>query len=281
MKDIAFRIIHHVDQETIDWMFAAYSPVFILSTGRSGSKFIAGLLALSPQADSFHEPRPTLQYFSNYAYHHQAQAETLEQMIRGARMELILETLIHHKIYIESNQCLTFFAPALKRIFQQAKFVHVIRHPGDFVRSAIRKGWHQNDSIWESGRVRHNDDVYWSELDHVSRLAWVWRHTNCYIEEFKKKLPPEEFMTCRIEDLTADPRLPGELFSFVGVTPPPEPEIDHFQNLRVNEFRVGPDEPPNMRKVHNFPEYREWDERMKRSLADHTRELAARYEYTL
>lgn len=41
-------MIHHVDQETIAEMFKSYAPVFVLSTGRAGSKFIVELLHLSP-----------------------------------------------------------------------------------------------------------------------------------------------------------------------------------------------------------------------------------------
>ncbi len=281
MGNANFSTLHHVDQETIDWMYNAYSPVFILSTGRSGSKFIAGLLDLSPQADSFHEPRPTLQYFSNYAFHHQDQPEILEKMINGARMELVLETLIQDKIYIESNQCLTFFAPILKGIFKNAKFIHVIRHPGDFVRSAIRKGWHKNDSIWESGRIRAEDANSWNKLDHVARLAWVWDATNRFIEKFKNNLPSTEIFTCKIEDLTTNWQKPRDLFSFAGVRQPTDSEISHFQKQRINEFRVGPNEPPNIQKIHQFPEYEDWDEEMKQSLSIYSKELARLYKYNL
>ncbi|MCP5053537.1 MAG: hypothetical protein GY940_40600, partial [bacterium] len=127
---MTFRIIHHVDQRSIDRMYNRYSPVFILSTGRSGSKFIAHLLNLSAAATAYHEPSPTLQYFSNHAYHHQTEEKTLANMIDAARMELVLEVFIKDNIYVESNQCLTFFAPALAGLFKKSKFVHLVRHPG-------------------------------------------------------------------------------------------------------------------------------------------------------
>ena len=91
MQENTFRMIHHVDQQTIDDMYQAYSPVFILSTGRPGSKFMAKLLALSSRIISFHEPRPTLQYFSNHAFHNQTAKNALSKMIEAARMESILD----------------------------------------------------------------------------------------------------------------------------------------------------------------------------------------------
>jgi hypothetical protein len=108
-----FKMIHQADQKTIAAMYHEYSPVFVLTAGRSGSKFVAELLNLSPGISAFHEPRPTLQYFSNFACHHQHLAETLNGMIDAARMEMVLETYISGKVFVESNQCLTFFAPAL------------------------------------------------------------------------------------------------------------------------------------------------------------------------
>ena len=147
MDKVKFRMIHHVEQQTIDEMYHTYSPVFILSTGRSGSKFLVKLLELSPHAAAYHEPRPTLEYFSDYAFHHQQEKEILAGIINAARMESILDVFIKNRIYVESNQCLTFFSPVIAGLFKKAKFVHVVRHPGDFVRSAVRKGWHKNDGL--------------------------------------------------------------------------------------------------------------------------------------
>lgn len=281
MTEPKFYTHHHADQAIIDRMYDTYSPLFILSTGRSGSKFVAGLMDMAPGAASFHEPRPTLQYFSNYAFYNQDQGDTLSRIIESARMELLLETVIQDKVYIESNQCLTFFAPFLKTIFKGAKFVHIIRHPGTFTHSAARKGWHKNDSIWESGRVRHHDDGFWNSLDHIGKLSWVWDATNRYIEDFKKTLPPDDSLTCKIEDLTSDPRLAADLFTFAGLEPPQQGEIVTFQSQRINEFRIGPNEPPNMKKDKHFPPYEQWPAQDKKRLAVHAGQLAGIYDYTL
>ena len=281
MAKLKFHTLHHADQSTIDRMYEAFSPVFILSTGRSGSKFIAGLLDLAPNAASYHEPRPTLQYFSDYAFHHQEHGDILGKIIESARMELLLETFIQDKLYIESNQCLTFFAPFIKKIFKRAKFVQIIRHPGTFAHSAIRKGWHKNDSIWESGRVHLQDASQWNRLDHIGKLAWVWNVTNRYIEDFKRTLPAEDFFACKIEDLSSNIGLARELFAFAGLKAPEEAEIEKFQRQRINEFRIGPNEPPNMKKDRNFPPYELWPEQDKKTVMTHTAELANIYNYKL
>ncbi len=114
-----FTILHHVDQRTIDAMYHEYAPVFILTTGRSGSKFLASLLNHSPNVLAYHEPQPTLQYFPHFAYYNQNKKDVLIKMINAARMELILEVYIKEKIFVVSNQCLTFFAPAISVLFKR------------------------------------------------------------------------------------------------------------------------------------------------------------------
>ena len=64
-------MIHHVDQAAIDRMYGEYAPVFVLTTGRTGSRLLVEMVNLSAGLSAFHEPRPTLQYFSNFAFHHQ------------------------------------------------------------------------------------------------------------------------------------------------------------------------------------------------------------------
>ena len=127
-----FSMIHHVDQATINRMHEVYTPVFVLTTGRTGSRLLVELLNCSPGLVAFHEPRPTLQYFSDFAFHHQNEGELLRHMVAAARMESVLEVMIRDEKYVESNQCMTFFAPALNDLFPNARFIHLVRHPGDF-----------------------------------------------------------------------------------------------------------------------------------------------------
>ncbi len=278
-KNLEFAMIHHVDQQTIDEMYNTYEPVFILSTGRTGSKFLANLLGLAPNVAAFHEPQPTLEYFSDYAYHHQEEKEVLTKMIDAARMESILEVYIKGKIYVESNQCLTFFAPVLAQLYRKSKFVQVVRHPGDFVRSAIRKGWHKNDSIWESGRVKMADQSQWNRLDHIEKLGWLWNTTNRYIEEFSCKMPAHRIAGYRLEDLVQGMDKIKELLGFIGAREIPESEIRAAQASRVNEMEIHPGEPPNMKKVRFYPAYSDWDEEMKKRLNAYVGDLAKCWGY--
>lgn len=276
-----FAIIHHSDRQTINEMYENYAPVFILSTGRSGSKFIAALLNASSNITAYHEPRPTLQYFSNYAYSRPDDGETLTRMFDATRMEAILEVFIKDKIYVESNQCLTFFAPHIAALFKRSKFVHLVRHPADFTVSAVRKGWHKNDSIWEAGRIKIADETQWAQMDQIERLAWLWTETNRYIDNFKKILSPARTYTCKFEDLLKETKSVQNLLEFIDAKPIETGKIKELQQTKINELYIFPNEPPNMKKDKDFPPYKKWDKEMKRKLKRYCAEPAKLYGYKL
>jgi hypothetical protein len=277
-----FTVFHHIDSKSIEEMYNEYSPVFVLSTGRCGSKFICNLLGLSPEVAAHHEPEPILQYFSNYAYHHQNDGEILTGMIHAARMELVLRDYNENKIYVESNQCLTFFAYALSNLYPRSKFVHLIRHPGDFVASAVKKGWHLNDSIWEAGRVRMAGHDAWTRLTHIEKLSWTWHTTNEYITRFGTDLEQGRFAAYRIEDILSDEQPARSLMAFTGIKNEVMSEsINTLRNKKINELEIHANEPPNMKKQAVFPVYREWPQEMKDGLAVYTKELPRTFGYEL
>ncbi|MFC2146357.1 sulfotransferase, partial [Acidobacteriota bacterium] len=235
----------------------------------------------SANVTAFHEPKPILQYFSNYVYHHQEETKTLEKIINAARMELILEVFIQNKIYVESNQCLTFFAPVIAGLFKKSKFVHLVRHPGDFLRSAIRKGWHKNDSIWESGRVKMKDKKQWAQMDQIERLSWLWMTTNQFIEDFKTQVHRSRVFTLKFEDLVEKKKTVKKLLKFIGGHPIAPEKIDEIQRTKINELHIHPNEPPTMKKVVDFPLYSQWDDEMKNKLKKYGKKLGLIYNYDI
>lgn len=278
---MGFNIIHHVDQPTIDLMYNGYAPVFVLSTGRSGTKLAAALLNACSNVSAFHEPRPALQYFTGDSFRNRGDLDMLTRIFNAARMEMILETYIQDKIYVESNQCLTFYAPAIAGLFRNAKFIHIIRHPGDFVRSAIQKGWYMNDSIWESGRIKPLEETNGGGMAQTEKLAWLWLTVNTFIDEFKTTLAPRRVMTIKMEELTGDVQRAFELAAFVGGAAVSEVVFRDILGNKINAFTISPNEPPNIRKIPGFPNYSSWEEGQKNKVRRFAGDKAADYGYHL
>lgn len=276
-----FWHIHHIDKNFLSEILNYHSPVFVLNTGRSGSAKLQEIFDLFDESHSYHEANPNLMMLSDYAFHNQDKDEVLTKIFEAARMELILEAAIDNKIYIETNQCLVFYIHQIINLFPNAKFVHLLRHPGDFVASAIRKGWHLNDSIWELGRLKSLNEGYWNKLTHVEKLTWVWNETHNFVEVFKRA-NQENCYTVRFEDLVTNEQTIDELVSFVGLDYSKQQNaIMELIGKKKNEIQVYNNEPPRMKKNPDFPNYKVWGNELKSELKNFVSNLAEQYEYKI
>ena len=272
--------VHHASQALIDWMYECYQPVWILSTGRAGSNFVAGLLKQSTNLQAHHEAEPRLEYFANYAFHNQAESEMLTRMVDAARMELVLDACVRDSIYVECNHALTAFAPALSRLFRRSRFVHLVRHPGDFVRSALRMGFHSSDTIWESGRIRMQDETTWVNLTQVDKLAWYWHANNHFLQEFKATLDEERFLLVTYEELIAGHRGVERLLEFIGGAPIPPENIGGTQSRKVNTLRSG-EAPEGVRRTPHYPTFPCWSQAAFLQMKPYVESLSHQFGYEL
>ena len=263
-KNYKFKHIHHTNLRNIDKMYDFYSPIFVLSTGRTGTKYLAKIMNYSKYAMAYHEPRPTLQYFSNYAFRNQKKIEVLEKIIDSARNELILDSFNKNKQYIETNHCITFFAPVIKDLYKSSKFIHLIRHPAEFVRSALRKGWYINDTIWEIGRVKMEKEDRWNSMDIISKLIYLWNCTNLFIENFKENIRNKSrVITIKSNDIFSNTNTLVEIFNFAGIKIIGKNKLKKMQNIPINSIDRIKNFPENIKISRNYPIYKEWNENQK------------------
>lgn len=275
------KSVHHVDAKTLEVFFKTYQPVFFLNTGRSGSAFLDKALGSIGGIASYHEAFPNLMMFPSYALRNQKESVILRKIFEAARLELMLGAFLKQRVFVETNHCLVFFAYQIKEVFPNAKFVHLLRHPGDFVRSAIMKGWHKNDSIWEDNRIRLEDHDAWNKMSQLERLAWTWARTHEFIEEFKVGFA-KDVITVRLEELVSSDSKFAEVIRFIDPSLKYDGELlDRIRRKKVNEIYIGPDEPPNMFKLSSYPRYADWEMAQKQRLVKYCGELGTRYGYSL
>lgn len=272
--------VHLASQAWVDWMYQESTPCWILSTGRAGSSWLAGLLALSENLDAHHEATPRLQELPNQAFHRQDQGEWLEGVVRAARSELVLSAVIQGRHYIECNHTLTPFAPALSRVFRKSRFVHLSRHPGDFIRSALRMGFHQSDTVWEMGRIRMADENAWNGLEPLQKLAWYWKACNEFIEDFGNKLGPERFLTLSYEQLASKPEALEQLWQFVGAAEVEEEAIANVRSEKVNTVRLDV-QLDSVQRTSHFPVFACWEPAQREQVVALVEEPATRMGYSL
>lgn len=260
------------DCEKIRWK--GIKVVFVLSTGRTGTQLLNKLLSLSPDAYALHEPKPELIRSSKRAYEEIfMRPEIFEEVFKSAREELIVKALQFNKIFIETNNRITFFAPVIPKIFPDALFIHLVRHPGDFVRSGIRRKWYSGEHEHDVGRivpVKGEVKEKWGKLTQIEKIGWLWNETNQFIENLKGQyIDKNRILFVKAESLFKDPLVTQKIYDFIGLTGFDEKQISKIIKRPINVQKKG-----------EFPEYSDWTEKMKDELKRMV-PLAKKYNYEL
>ena len=218
---------------------------------------------------------PILVYFSKLAYEasvtDSGDSRESEFGIDMARYEMIQDTFLRNQIYVETNNRLTFFAPSLAKLYKKSKFIHLVRHPGDFVRSGIRRMWYTGRHSHDMGRIVPMDgSIDWDGMTQIEKIAWLWNETNQFIENIRPGLESDNrILYVKAEDLFSKTQTAEEIFRFLQVDSPSDDQISAAIKQPVNAQTVG-----------NFPKYGDWKPEWKAQLKKYV-SLSAKYDYSL
>jgi hypothetical protein len=247
---------------------------FVLSTGRCGTGLITKILKYGPDLLVEHNPKPELEYVSSVVHREQPPIESLWIAVLAARFDLFfLEAFRRGRIYVETNNRISFFAPALAEMLPNAKFIHLVRHPADFVRSGMRRNYYKEGSI-QHQRLQLLDNDKWNKMSRVEKISWEWNEINSAIEDFKNKCDQSRIMMIKSEDLFTQPELIGAIFTFINQPNPFQSwPIERVRNKLINK-------PMNKQITGYFPKYSGWTAEDKLKLQSYAT-LSGRYGYTL
>jgi len=180
-------------------VLAQAAPVFVLSTGRVGTMLLTRLFELEKGLHIEHEALPEMLYTGKLAYADPSNIEFTKGAFMAGRYEAIRDCQLQNLRYVETNNRLTFFAPAMAALFPNAKFIHLLRHPDSFVSSGIQRNWYTGKTITDEGRIAPAKD---SGIERQQdKIAWLWNATNAFIDDFKEGAGKDRTLTVRSEDL--------------------------------------------------------------------------------
>lgn len=251
--------------------------VFVLSTGRVGTKTLTALFALSPHVVATHEPEPRLVKASFEAYMEGGALEDSDKwraVVLAARDDAICEANRRGKIYIETNNRLTYLARVLAVTFPASRFIHLHRHPYEVVRSAMRRGYYQGHN-WDFARIRPRPHealaAQWDRLSPLEKSAWYWERVNAEARDFLNTLPTSRKLTLRADALFAgEEAVLKHLFAFVGLDLPPQERIEEVLGQKINAQRQG-----------DFPTPAEWGDAERAAVRQRVAETAHSLGYRL
>lgn len=270
-KVIPEKRIFLLDLEKCGWK--TVRPCFVLSTGRCGTLLLNELLLLSPNADPNHEPKPELYRPSKRAYEEIDRfPEIFSEVFKSAREEYLLKAAKQDKIYIETNNQSTFFAPIIPAVFPNAIFIHLVRHPGSFVRSGIRRRWYSEGHSHDIGRIVPKDPKTiqkWTNYTLIEKNGWLWNETNQFILDFLTKISLDKQLFIKAEDLFVQPEITRKVYDFIGL-----------EGFDIKSIKRLLKHPVNQQVKGEFPKYKDWSKAEKSGLKN-VAVLAEKFGYTL
>jgi hypothetical protein len=249
----------------------AKSSVFILSTGRTGTKFLADVTNQLPGIDARHEPKPTLvlQAWTSAFLEGKVSDDYMRSVLYGKRHKLLKDVDVD--IYIESNHFIDGFVTHLNDVFENPTIIHIVRDPRDFITSMINRG---NDS---GLKLLINKYVpYWAyapagvkrhKMTALQREAEHWQAMNRVLSEYGKSHDNYHFY--KFEDVfSADkPKLLKDLYKKMGLSDKQIAQLD-MDRAEKNKSRIAA-----------MPAWQEWSAADRKQVQAICGDLMATYGY--
>ena len=226
-------------------------PVFIVSSGRSGTALIENIFREDPIVEAHHE----------YLCTHVQKTACLWTMGCIERQQAIdhladiycpAVKYSKKRIFLDSSNKASWIIDLLIEIFPKAKFAHLIRDGRKVVSSYFYKLFdecYDDDSVEILSRAVLGENIYpppekkyyWplsskkssakteiARKTQFERICWHWGEINRVISDSLLEVPDNQKYTVRLEDLVSSEKIFGDFRSFVGATP----RADIFEKLK-------------------------------------------------
>ena len=209
---------------------------FVLSTARSGSKWMATVLDAASSASADHEftLNHRLEPDGSVRAEHrtgagfvelQRRADEARQLIAEARAVRDDAGVDH----VEANVYLAHFLDELRAVHPDAVLVHLRRDPREVVRSLLERDWYDTP---EDDRHPVVDVRGWDGMSQLERCCWYVRRTN-------EVLVGACHLSIALEDATRDPGSLVDVWSRAGVAVHPrllQPLVDQRVNAQRDRW---------------------------------------------
>ena len=233
--------------------------IFVLSTGRAGTKLLSEVLKKSSNLWVEHSPHPELAHQSSLVYRAKLSGESLEWAFLHARLDLLSTIYKSGHLYVETNNRISLYAPGIAKLLPNAKFIHLVRHPAEFVRSGMRRGYYEHMEPEQSGHLvpREGDPVFdsWDRMHRIEKIAWQWNEINAHIESFKRNFSSERVFFLKSDELFSQVDAISKIERFIEIDAINPRTVQRVLSRKVNSQEKG-----------QFPSYQEWSVEQKNML---------------
>ncbi len=174
------------------------APIFIISTGRTATKFFAKFFEdRFRNVKAVHEPPIDIFPIAVSYFRGDISFDKARFLFKHYRKDLIKE--LHRENlgkYIESNPRLAFMIPVIRSLSDDYRIVHIVRDCKSYVRSGFSK---ETTLDGKKVKVRSNEDkraritakdfpndpyhLKWDQMTRFERNCWFWQKKDRLIQE--------------------------------------------------------------------------------------------------
>ena len=194
--------------------------IFTLSTGRCGTKWLTELLKKSQLLNVEHDPLPKIYFQSQYIYKNKFDDNIIFTSFIHVRFQYLFDSFCLKKKYVETNNRISFYAQGIAKRMPNSRFVHIVRHPYEVIRSGMRRGWYGSLNSEFCGHITPREGDFgfneWREYTQEQKIAWLWMQTNEIIEELKLNIDSERIITITSSDMFNNEASLKKLLQFIG-----------------------------------------------------------------
>lgn len=237
--------------------YSDFEFTFIVSTGRTGTKFLASLLNGLDRTYALHEPVPNMLKLGNDFLRGKVSNKDAKRIILNNR-NLYFKRAQLEKItrFIESNNRYYSLIPILRDLFPNSKFIHVVRDGRDVVRSGMSRNFYTStDKAYRISASHLTNDLFhstWYKLNQFEKVCWWWTKKDSEI--YKATKNQKDSLIVKFEDIFSDKNdYEGikSIFEFIGIN-----SVDDYIFSKIGKRE-------NATKMFKFPHWSKWNDSQK------------------
>lgn len=251
--------------------------IYILSTGRTGTNFIAQ--GLNSNIDDFtigHQQigSRVINVFANLPFKNKFYLNYLYRLFNFYRRGVPPNSTIDPLLSVALYKLIKY-----KKINNNFKIVHLVRSPEDFVTSFMNwkdQSWkrriilHYLIPFWNPVPLFHGVSVNkWLQMSKFEKFCWIWTFKNKMFDEMKR-LKKENYYFLKFEDVFQSSNQKDTFKNLLRFC-----EIDVPLNIKLKT-----DKKVNRSTEKKFPKYQNWNESYRRILSAYCGDQKLKYGYT-
>jgi hypothetical protein len=241
--------------------------IFIVGTGRIGTKFMADFLSKNFLAVyGIHEPSRKIKIASNKRICGALGTQRMEKILKRYKEKTINRILKKTKssVYVESNSWIIGSVDLLEKVFPSLYIIHIVRDPATYIPSHLNR----INATFIGGSLRKIIPFWllrgdkagdytkgqWKELSHEERMAWYWFKANKLIEDSTGNF--SNYLQLKYEDVfNKDYSGLKEIAKFTDLTPK---DIENTYSFVEQIHKT---------KVHRFSSFSNWSTPLKKNIS--------------